>query len=190
MRTGRAGQSLLKYGVRINRREKEKPMSQSTKPGTSPLVIGGAAAAIMAALAVIVLLVMPSLQEAAPAAQAGAATPVSGERVMLETTINETIAPVQYVERFVSGGESHVLVDVRTPEEFASGHIEGAINIPVQELQTRLTELPTGEPVVLYCRSGNRSAQAATILGAADFEQVFDLGGIIAWQSNGFSLVQ
>lgn len=60
------------------------------------------------------------------------------------------------------------LVDVRTPEEFAAGHLPGAINLPVQELERRMVELePQERPVVVYCRSGSRSADAARLLQSA-----------------------
>ena len=74
------------------------------------------------------------------------------------------------------------LLDVRTPEEFADSHIEGAINIPVSELGERLAELgPKNGPVVVYCQRGNRSAKAMALLTAAGFESVFDLGPMSAW---------
>lgn len=74
------------------------------------------------------------------------------------------------------------LVDVRTPGEFATGHIPGAVNIPVQQLDERLAELePKDKPVVLYCRSGRRSATAARTLKSAGFAVVHDLGSIGRW---------
>ena len=74
------------------------------------------------------------------------------------------------------------LVDVRTPAEFASGHLPGAINIPVQELADRLGELqPKDTPVVLYCRSGRRSSSAARTLKSAGFAVVHDLGSMGRW---------
>ena len=74
------------------------------------------------------------------------------------------------------------LVDVRTPAEFASGHLPGAINIPVQELGDRLAELqPKDTPVVLYCRSGRRSSSAARTLKSAGFAAVHDLGSMGRW---------
>jgi rhodanese-related sulfurtransferase len=74
------------------------------------------------------------------------------------------------------------LVDVRTPAEFASGHLPGAVNIPVQELGRRMGELdPKPTPIVLYCRSGNRSASAAKALKAAGFSAVHDLGAMSRW---------
>lgn len=93
------------------------------------------------------------------------------------------------VSRVVDGAEARSLVaagarliDVRTPEEFASGHIDGAVNIPIDELPARIGELePSEDPVVIYCRSGRRSAIAATALVDAGFEAVYDLGPMSAW---------
>ena len=74
------------------------------------------------------------------------------------------------------------LVDVRTPREFAAGHIPGAINIPVQQLDSRLGELqPKGTAIVVYCRSGTRSGNAARMLKNAGFEVVHDLGPMTRW---------
>lgn len=64
---------------------------------------------------------------------------------------------------------NEVLVDVRTPAEYAEAHAEGAINIPVQELPRRMGELQRSRPVVVYCRSGARSAAAATMLRSAGY---------------------
>ena len=82
--------------------------------------------------------------------------------------------------RLVADGA--VLLDVRTPEEFASGHLPAAVNIPVQELARRMGELEAKErPIVLYCRSGNRSNHAAGILKRAGFTAVHDLGAMSRW---------
>lgn len=75
-----------------------------------------------------------------------------------------------------------LLLDVRTSEEFVSGHIEGAKNIPVGELGTRLGELEKkDQPIVVYCRSGARSSRAAEVLKSAGYESVHDLGGMFRW---------
>lgn len=68
------------------------------------------------------------------------------------------------------------LLDVRTPGEFSTGHLEGARNIPVQDLGARLRELDRAKGVVLYCRSGSRSAHAAALLRQAGFQSVVDIG--------------
>jgi phage shock protein E len=74
-----------------------------------------------------------------------------------------------------------LLLDVRTQAEFQDGHVTHALNIPVQELPARIREVgPTVRPVVVYCRSGGRSAQAAALLKQAGYE-VHDLGPMTAW---------
>ncbi len=83
-------------------------------------------------------------------------------------------------KRLVENGA--VLLDVRTPEEYAAKHIEGARNIPVQELATRLDEVgPRDRPVVVYCRSGHRAAKATEMLRGAGFTEVHDLGAMSRW---------
>ncbi len=78
--------------------------------------------------------------------------------------------------------EGAALVDVRTPAEYAAGHLEGAKNIPVQEIGARLKEVGSKEkPVVVYCASGMRSATAAGLLRRAGFTKVVNLGPMSAW---------
>lgn len=100
----------------------------------------------------------------------------------------QRIDPQTYVAQF--DNTPHFLLDVRTPQEFAGGHLEGAANIAVETLQANLDAIPRDQPIVLYCRSGNRSAQAASILDAAGFTNIYDLGGIVAWQQAGLPVVQ
>lgn len=74
------------------------------------------------------------------------------------------------------------LIDVRTPAEFAGGHVEGARNIPLQALPQRLAEVgPPEQPVVVYCQMGGRSAKAADLLRGAGYKDVFNLGPITNW---------
>lgn len=73
------------------------------------------------------------------------------------------------------------LVDVRTPAEFASGHVPGAINIPVHMLSSHVGQLDKAKDIVVYCRSGARSASAASALLQSGFNAVYDLGPISAW---------
>jgi len=75
-----------------------------------------------------------------------------------------------------------VLLDVRTPGEFRSGHIEGAVNIPVNELESRIAEIPADKEVVVYCRSGARSSTAKRIMESKGIAHVYDLGSIGAWR--------
>lgn len=93
------------------------------------------------------------------------------------------ITAEQAKERLDSGDEL-ILLDVRTQEEFNAGHIAGAILLPNETITE--TEQPDILPdlnaeILIYCRSGNRSAQAAKKLVAQGYTNVYDFGGIIDW---------
>ena len=81
------------------------------------------------------------------------------------------------------------IVDVRWPNEWEAGRIEGAVHIPQDELDDRLDELDRARPVVTVCRSGNRSAAAAEELRAQGFEAENLDGGMQAWAESGFDVV-
>ncbi len=102
-----------------------------------------------------------------------------------QTASHPVIQPAEYKARFVDGKQAHMLIDVRTSGEFAGGYIPGAVNIALQDLNQRLNKIPKDKPVVVYCRSGNRSASAAQALLQAGYEEVYDLGGIIEWSRQG-----
>ncbi|MFO8155057.1 MAG: rhodanese-like domain-containing protein [Pseudomonadota bacterium] len=74
--------------------------------------------------------------------------------------------------------EGGQLVDVRGPDEFARGSIEGAVNIPVQILPQQVDQLDREKPVVLFCATGARSMQAQMLLGQLGFENVHNLGSV------------
>ena len=75
--------------------------------------------------------------------------------------------------------EEHLLLDVRTQEEYDAGHIADAVLIPVDELSDRMSEIEVDQdtPILVYCRSGNRSAVASDLLVNAGFNQVYNLLG-------------
>jgi rhodanese-related sulfurtransferase len=78
------------------------------------------------------------------------------------------------------------LIDVRTEGEVSRGVIDGAIHIPLHLLPLRTTEIPQDRPVVIYCNSGARSAQACAFMAAKGFENMHNLsGGIMAWARSG-----
>ena len=80
--------------------------------------------------------------------------------------------------------KDYIILDVRTPEEFAGGHIPGAINVPNETIDTaEILELPSKDQLILvYCRSGNRSKQAAKKLSALGYTNIVEFGGINDWQ--------
>jgi phage shock protein E len=86
-----------------------------------------------------------------------------------------------------------VILDVRTPGEFAEGYIEGAQNIDFQSgnFENEIAVLDKNVTYAVYCRSGNRSGQAAKIMHDAGFHDVYNLdGGVIDWTSEGMMLVK
>lgn len=90
----------------------------------------------------------------------------------------------QLVERIESRDPAVFVLDVRTPEEFAAGHVPAAINISHDELAGRLDELQAArdKELVVYCRSGRRAAMALDILGQAGFERTYHLeGDYLGW---------
>ncbi len=105
---------------------------------------------------------------------------VAGGAVMFMGTGGQTIDGKAARDLVKKGA---VLLDVRTPEEFRGGHLDGALNIPVQELDKRLGELAGRKDtdVVVYCRSGRRSADAKRLMEAQGFKKVHDLGPMTAW---------
>ena len=99
------------------------------------------------------------------------------------TRVSRHLTPQEYQATYAT--RDHLLIDVRTPEEFASGHIPGALNIALQTLPQQMATLPKEQPIVLYCRSGARSREAANILSQGGFDDIYNLGGIIAWRAQG-----
>lgn len=78
------------------------------------------------------------------------------------------------------------VVDVRTADEFKSGHLRQSKNIPIDQLGARASELDKSAPVLVVCAAGARASRAASLLGRAGFENVYVLGGgFNEWQSQG-----
>ncbi len=83
------------------------------------------------------------------------------------------------------------VVDIRTPQEFASGHIEGATNIDWYQRSFRdlIQDIPKDKPIAIYCRSGNRTSKAANLLQSLGFSEVVNLNyGIVEWSRYHFPL--
>ena len=89
--------------------------------------------------------------------------------------------------------EKIFLLDVREPEEFSSGHIEGSINIPIRDLPSRTKELPENfdQSIVSICLSGARSAYATMFLKVYGYTDVMNLDfGITGWMNKGYPIVR
>lgn len=80
------------------------------------------------------------------------------------------------------------VLDVRQPDEFRSGHIDGAKLIPLNELSRRLNELPKETPILCVCRSGSRSSMAVRQLNGAGLQALNLRGGMMGWQAAGYAV--
>jgi rhodanese-related sulfurtransferase len=90
------------------------------------------------------------------------------------------------VEALDAGKHQIHLIDVRTEGEVSRGVIDGAIHIPLHLLPLRASDIPQDRPVVIYCNSGARSAQACAFMAAKGFDNMHNLsGGIMAWARSG-----
>ena len=103
-----------------------------------------------------------------------------------------TVLTPQEGKDLLESGTALTLIDVRTPTEFASGHIEGAVNSDLEggAFSQYIADLDKDATYVVYCHSGRRAALAADAMVAAGFTHVYDLGGIVDWQAAGYPLVQ
>ena len=107
---------------------------------------------------------------------AGCALPAGQEVSYRQINMDEAITMMEEES-------SYIILDVRTPEEFADKHIPGAINIPNETISTEeIPELPDKDQLILvYCRSGNRSKQASEKLVALGYTNIVEFGGINDW---------
>jgi rhodanese-related sulfurtransferase len=81
-----------------------------------------------------------------------------------------------------------VILDVRKDEDFAQGHIPGAVHIPLEQLKSRFAEIGQDRqrPIIICCNTGHRSLDAATILRRRDYQVIYNLdGGVLKWQKAG-----
>ncbi len=88
-----------------------------------------------------------------------------------------SIAPSEKIKEWVHRGA--LIVDVRTPQEFAAGNISGSVNIPLAEIENRLDEFGSKNGyIIVYCRTGNRSGRAEAFLKSQGYINVINGGGL------------
>jgi phage shock protein E len=96
------------------------------------------------------------------------------------------ISPQALLERQSQHDASLFVLDVRTPEEYAAGHVPGAVNIPYDQIASQLAAIPKDKDVVLYCHSGRRAGLAAEVLEANGYTKLEHLqGDMQAWLKDG-----
>lgn len=128
---------------------------------------------------------------------AGACTAGTGE-VPAGETLPQTIEDitVQEAAEMIEerrGNADFAIIDVRTPDEFAEGHIEGAVlvNFRDDDFRDKVGELDRDKTHLIYCRSGARSAGARDVMAELGFREVYNmLGGILGWEAAGHPVVQ
>lgn len=102
-----------------------------------------------------------------------------------------SVGPIEAVE--LMNRQSAVVLDVRTDDEFKAGHVVNAVHVPVGLLSGRLQELDKfkTQPVVVYCHTGHRSAQACAVLRKEGFASIYKMaGGMTAWQKANLPVVK
>jgi adenylyltransferase/sulfurtransferase len=143
--------------------------------------------------AVLSLIVACSVWACSPKSETASETPPPTEPA---AAAHETAAEVKEVDvadlkRRLDAGEDIFLLDVRNPDELVEhGMIAGAVNIPIDNLEARLSEVPKDKPIVTYCMRGGRASRAAELLRNHGYDQPIESGGITAWKDAGYEVVQ
>jgi phage shock protein E len=133
---------------------------------------------------------------AGPMALAGepaSATPASAKPVTAtaQAAAVQPMSQEALLQHLAQHPDHLFVLDVRSPQEFAEGHIARAVNVPYDQLATRLAEVPKDKDVVLYCRSGRRAGIAAEVLAANGYTRLSHLeGDMIAWTEQGRPVVK
>ncbi len=126
-----------------------------------------------------------TVEKKAPAAVAAVApaTPAqSVEAAPAAEAPKATITDIDWNKALEMSKAGAMLIDVRTPAEVAEGMAPGAINIPLQEIEQRLSEFPKDKDLLIYCRSGKRSMAASNFLIENGYDKVFNVvGGFLAF---------
>jgi rhodanese-related sulfurtransferase len=104
---------------------------------------------------------------------------------------NVTVGKAQTLMKERAGKADFVILDVRTPEEFAEGHIAGAVNLDVQarNFEKKIRALDRKKSYLVYCRTGNRSRKATVAMEALGFRAIFHMNeGIVKWKQQNLPL--
>lgn len=141
------------------------------------------------------LIALVALAACAPAPEEGAR-----QQAAAPTAAAESAAPVTPISQLsgdsllarIEAGEAPLILDVRTPAEFAAGHIPGAVNIPHTEIEARMSELGDQQDreIVVHCKSGRRAGMAEEQLVAAGYTNILHLDGDMqGWEAGGRPVV-
>jgi rhodanese-related sulfurtransferase len=96
---------------------------------------------------------------------------------------------VDSLKQRLDAGDEVFVLDVRRPDELQQeGLIEGSVNIPIDDLQARLAEVPKDKPLAVYCHVGGRASRAAALLRENGYTEPIEYGGITAWKEKGYEV--
>jgi|GEM_PF-285387 len=118
----------------------------------------------------------------------GTEVDVEASDIEEEISVIISITPVEVYE-IITNDEDYIILDVRTQDEYNEGHLDKALLIPVDYMEKVVDVLPKEKPIIVYCRSGGRSRKAAEILVENGFSKIYDMGGILGWQEEGFPVI-
>jgi len=137
----------------------------------------------------LLLAVCASLVSASAVLAADTDVAAEGEKAKAIASVPPGVVDGAAARQLVAAGVK--VVDVRTPAEFAAGHVPGAVNIPYDEMERRYGELgPKSTPLLVYCRTGHRSGIAIKTLREHGFETIYDLKAYDRWVQSGTSQAQ
>lgn len=105
--------------------------------------------------------------------------------------INPNVAEVDVAIVYENLKKDIVLIDVRTPEEYSRGHIEGSINIPLPDISKAEEKFGKDKTIYLYCLSGSRSSVAIVQMQKMGFKNAYSMkSGLLSWRANKYPIVQ
>lgn len=146
---------------------------------------------LLTSATVSVVLALPLLMGQGCPGGAGLGLPDGGNSGYANVTPEEAYALIQSHQ----GNPNFIILDVRSAEEFAAGHIENALSLCVlcsdPAFRAGIVDYDRSSPILVYCRTGRRSATASSILVQEGFTNVYNMtGGITAWQAAGLPVIQ
>ena len=171
----RVDAGIASRAIPYDRRPDAKRVLQA-KRGLAALLIAGALWVAFTALAVA----------GEPATTPAQAASVPAGAAAQPAAVMAPMSQEALLERQSKHPEHLFVLDVRTPQEYAEGHVPGAVNVPYDQLASRLAEVPKDKDVVLYCKSGRRAGIAADVLAANGYTRLSHLeGDMNAWVEKG-----
>jgi adenylyltransferase/sulfurtransferase len=115
--------------------------------------------------------------------------PVAGDSHAKAEVAEAVELNVEGLKKRLDAGEDVFVLDVRQPQELEQeGMIEGSVNIPIGDLESRMAEVPKDKPLAIYCHASGRASRAAALLRENGYTEPIEYGGITAWKEKGYAV--